>query len=227
MNKQDVVNTIERKGFDVPDFIYDNFDTTLLEAEIENDYYTVDEVKALVTDRINSLNKLGYNISADQIIEYTILEGTHPTAGIKSVAENKYKFVIAKLAARRKNDKYLNTIIYHELCHILQLEFLFNNTLLYYEDNKLKGAPDRLDLINRLYVENKGHTDLWYTYVNKVNKTLMINPPIEQELTNKDLVDIFLENTFKKEGFELDVDGFEDDFGYSKYLSEKGNTEHE
>ena len=40
MTRQEVI-----KGFDVPDFIYDNFDTTLLEAGTENDYYTVDEEK--------------------------------------------------------------------------------------------------------------------------------------------------------------------------------------
>ena len=214
MTRQEVI-----KGFDVPDFIYDNFDTTLLEAGTENDYYTVDEVKGLVIDRIKELNKLGYNLSADQIVEYELLEGTHPTAGVKSVAENKYKFVIAKLAARRKNDKYLNTIIYHELCHILQLEFLFDNGVLFYHDHKLKGDPDRIDVVNSMYKENGGHTTLWYTYVNKINKALLINPPLDKELTNKDLSDIFLESIFKKEGIDLDMDGFEDDFGYAKYLS--------
>lgn len=203
---------MERKGFDIPDFIYDAFDIALLEAGAENDYYTVDEIKTLVSQRIKELNKLGYNISAEQIVEYVIQDTTAITAGIKSVSENKYKFVIAKIAARRKNDKYLNTIIYHELCHMLQLEFLFNNDILYYVDNKLK--TDDLERATRLFLDNAAHTDLWYAYANKINKALLINPPIEKELTNKDLSDIFLESIFSKEGVELDFDGCEDDFGY-------------
>lgn len=185
-----------------------------MEAGAENDYYTTDEVKALVAERIKELNKLGYSISADQIVEYVIQDTTAITAGIKSVSENKYKFVIAKLAARRKNYKYLNTIIYHELCHVLQLEFLFNNDILYYADNKLK--TDDLERATRLLLDNTAHTDLWYAYANKINKALLINLPIEKELTNKDLSDIFLESMFTREGIELDFDGFEDDFGYNK-----------
>ena len=110
-------------------------------------------------------------------------------------------------------------ILYNELCHILQLEFLFDNGILFYYDNKLKGDPDRIDVVNSMYKENGGHTTLWYTYVNKINKALLINPPLDKELTNKDLSDIFLESIFKKEGIDLDMDGFEDDFGYAKYLS--------
>ena len=122
----------ERKGFLIPDFIYDTFNLSLLEADNDNDYYTIEELKVLVSDRIKELNRLGYTVSADQILEYEIINTTDITAGIKSVSDKQYKFVIAKLAARRKNEKYLNTIIYHELCHMLQLEFLFNNDLIFY-----------------------------------------------------------------------------------------------
>lgn len=122
----------ERKGFVIPDFIYDTFDLSLLEAGQDNDYYTIEELKVLVSDKIKELNKLGYKVSAEQILEYEIRDTTDITAGVKSVSDKQYKFVIAKLAARRKNEKYLNTIIYHELCHMLQLEFLFNNGLIFY-----------------------------------------------------------------------------------------------
>ena len=107
----------ERKGFVIPDFIYDTFNLSLLEAGQDNDYYTIEELKVLVADRIKELNRLGYKVSADQILEYEIINTTDITAGIKSLSDKQYKFVIAKLAARRKNEKYLDTIIYHELCH--------------------------------------------------------------------------------------------------------------
>ena len=193
----------ERKGFVIPDFIYDTFNLSLLEAGQDNDYYTIEELKVLASDRIKELNRLGYKVSADQILEYEIRDTTDITAGIKSVSDKQYKFVIAKLAARRKNEKYLNTIIYHELCHMLQLEFLFNNDLIFYASGKLNGNIAKSDLVNNLLLNNSGHTDLWHAFAHELNIKLFINPPVEKELSDKDLSDIFLENIFKKEGFEI------------------------
>ena len=193
----------ERKGFVIPDFIYDTFNLSLLEAGQDNDYYTIEELKVLVSDRIKELNRLGYKVSADQILEYEIRDTPDITAGIKSVSDKQYKFVIAKLVARRKNEKYLNTIIYHALCHMLQLEFLFNNDLIFYVNGKLNGNIAKSDLVNNLLLNNSGHTDLWHAFAHELNIKLFINPPVEKELSDKDLSDIFLESMFKKEGFEI------------------------
>ena len=193
----------ERKGFVIPDFIYDTFNLSLFEAGQDNDYYTIEELKVLVADRIKELNRLGYKVSADQILEYEIRDTTNIIAGIKSVSDKQYKFVIAKLAARKKNEKYLNTIIYHELCHMLQLEFLFNNDLIFYANGKLNGNIAKSDLVNNLLLNNGGHTDLWRAFAHELNIKLFINPPVEKELSDKDLSDIFLENIFKKDGFVI------------------------
>ena len=193
----------ERKGFVIPDFIYDTFNLSLLEAGQDNDYYTIEELKVLVADKIKELNRLGYKVSADQILECEIRDTTNIIAGIKSVSDKQYKFVIAKLATRKKNEKYLNTIIYHELCHMLQLEFLFNNDLIFYASGKLNGNIAKSDLVNNLLLNNGGHTDLWHAFAHELNIKLFINPPVEKELSDKDLSDIFLESIFKKEGFEI------------------------
>ena len=193
----------ERKGFVIPDFIYDTFNLSLLEAGQDNDYYTIEELKVLVADKIKELNRLEYKVSADQILECEIRDTADITAGIKSVSDKQYKFVIAKLATRKKNEKYLNTIIYHELCHMLQLEFLFNNDLIFYASGKLNGNIDKSDLVNNLLLNNGGHTDLWRAFAHELNIKLFINPPVEKELSDKDLSDIFLESIFKKEGFEI------------------------
>ena len=193
----------ERKGFVISDFIYDTFNLSLLEAGQDNDYYTIEELKVLASDRIKELNRLGYKVSADQILEYEIRDIPDITAGINSVSDKQYKFVIAKLVARRKNEKYLNTIIYHELCHMLQLDFLFNNDLIFYANEKLNGNIAKSDLVNNLLLNNSGHTDLWHAFAHELNIKLFINPPVEKELSDKDLSDIFLESMFKKEGFEI------------------------
>ena len=201
-NNVEVMN-MERKGFVIPDFIYDTFNLSLFEADQCSDYYIIEELKVLVSNRIKELNRLGYKVSADQILEYEIRDTTDITAGIKSVSDRQYKFVLAKFAARRKNEKYINTIIYHELCHMLQLEFLFNNNLIFYINEKLNGSIDRQDLVNSLLLNNGGHTDLWHVFAHELNTKLSINPPVEKELSDKDLSDIFLESIFKKEGFEI------------------------
>ena len=57
---------MERKGFVIPDFIYDTFNLSLLEADQDNNYYTIEELKVLVSDRIK---KEGFEIP-DEITDY-------------------------------------------------------------------------------------------------------------------------------------------------------------
>ena len=86
---------------------------------------------------------------------------------------------------------------------MLQLEFLFNDNLIFYVNGKLNDNRDKSDLVNNLLLNNGGHTDLWHAFAHELNTKLSINPPVEKELSDKDLSDIFLENIFKKDGFVI------------------------
>ena len=57
---------MERKGFVIPDFIYDTFNLSLLETDQDNDYYTIEELKVLVSDKFK---KEGFEIP-DEITDY-------------------------------------------------------------------------------------------------------------------------------------------------------------
>ena len=57
---------MERKGFVIPNFIYDTFNLSLLEADQNNDYYTIEELKVLVPDKFK---KEGFEIP-DEITDY-------------------------------------------------------------------------------------------------------------------------------------------------------------
>ena len=57
---------MERKGFVIPDFIYDTFNLSLLETDQDNDYYTIEELKVLVSDKFK---KEGFEIP-DEIADY-------------------------------------------------------------------------------------------------------------------------------------------------------------
>ena len=196
------------KGFKVPDFITDKFDLPLYE-ETADDYYTVEEFRQEVEKRIAKLATLGssYVISPKIITKYIIKDTTDITAGTKSIAEHEYLFVIAKLAARKKNERFLDTIIYHELCHILQVEFLLDNGMLFYsEEGVLTGNVENKMQVYRWYLADGYHTELWYAFVDKINAAFAIDPPVDKVLSDKDITDIFLESTFNNSTFEIPSD---------------------
>ena len=196
-----------KKDFIVDDaFIWDKFGLPSLVEDVEsNDFYTELEVREEISKRIDSINSLGFRLRLGQIAEIEIRDTTDITAGIQPIADHTYKFVIAKLVARKRNDKYLDTIIYHELCHMLQIEFLFNKGLFYYDENgKLRGLESERDYIESVYKVNNRHTAIWYAFVRRVNANLAVNPPVAKELDHDDLVDIFLENFYREDSFEIE-----------------------
>ena len=206
---------MEAKDFVKDDFlsdtIVDNFDLLLYEDSL-NDFYTVEEFRQEVIKRVIELNKIGYDFSAQQIVDYLFTDETDPTAATQSIAPNKYRFRIAKLAARKRNERFLDNIIYHELCHMLQLDYLFYSGMILYVEGKLKRNPKYREQVNSWLKADDGHTPLWYVFVHKVNAALAVNPPIDNVLNAKDLSDIFLENTFKPEYEDFEFDGFFDYF---------------
>ena len=115
------------KEFRLDDLLWDEFDLPLEEGVSPADFLTLDEIKAELAKRIRELNKLNYGISFEQIVQYELRDSKETTAGIKPIADHKYLFVISKYAARKRNEKYFDMIFYHELCHILQFEYLFNS----------------------------------------------------------------------------------------------------
>ena len=211
------------KELTLDDLIWDEFNIPL-EEDISSEYYTIDEIKREVEKRIAELNRLGYKFSANQVVRYAFLNHNRTIAGTNSVDNHKYVFAMSKQAARKKNAKYLDTIIYHELCHMLQLEYLFDNELVYYKNGKRINAEEDQGIIDDLLGKD-GHTTFWQIFANKINRVLLINPPVAARLDDKDVSDIFLEGTFTSKDVEFDFDGFWDDFGYIDYLKRNGKLD--
>ena len=106
--------------------IWDKFDLPLYEDTDDRRFLTISEFKLEVDKRIKKLAALGskYLISQDCQIEYEFINHGDSVACIEPVGKHRYLFKVADLAARKRNEKYLDAIIYHELCHILQIETL-------------------------------------------------------------------------------------------------------
>lgn len=195
----------EQEWIDIEDsLLVDSFDIPL-DENIDNDYYyTLEEIKSLVNDRIKILQTLGYNFQSAQIVQYEIKDTTDIVAATKSVTNNKYLIVLSKYAMRRHNDHYLDSIIYHELSHILQLEHLFNIGMIAYRNNKLQADPDSIDFVMQMLYTNAGHTSLWRMFANRIDRLLPVNPPIADKLSTEDVSDILLESIYNYEYIDID-----------------------
>ena len=196
----------------------DEFSLPIIEG-IADDYYTVDEIKQEVIDRITKLATLStrFSISIDSIIKYEFIENTNTNknlAEVEPVDTNKYVFRITRQTARKRNEKYLDTIIYHELCHILQVDFLLSTNILYFDSNKLCYDKAQEDIVNFMYEADDGHTKLWYSFVKLVNAALAVNPPVDRFFNaNADISDTLLESTFNRDVGIVYNRAFTDDFG--------------
>lgn len=203
---------MKEKDFILDDLIWDDFNLPLEEEIDSSDYLTLEEIKVELSKRINELNKLGYGISLNQIAKYEVRDDKRTTAGIKPIAEHEYLFVISKYAARKKNEPYFDMIFYHELCHILQIEYLLNSEFIYYSDTKLLPDPDKKEYVYSMLKADGGHTPLWQMFVNKLNRVLKISPPIASVPNNDELADIFSENFYETDNEDFEFDGFYDYF---------------
>ena len=179
--------------------IWDKFDLPLYEDVRDNHFLTISDIKQEVDKRLAKLATLGdlYTVSKECNIEYEITKNTNKTACIEPIGEHKYLFKIDHLAARKKNEKYFDTVIYHELCHILQIEVLVDIGLMDYEDGTLGYKTSDKAAVEELFYKNDFHTTVWYSLIGKVNSAFNINPPISRFLAPDTEIDLFLESTFK------------------------------
>lgn len=196
----------------------DEFDLPLCEEAVD-DFYTVSELKQEVEKRILKLAALSttYVLSTESIIRYEIdgLSNAKAVAEIEPVDTNRYVFRMSKQAARKSYEKYFDTIIYHELCHALQVDLLIGAHILYFEDGELCYDIDQKELVDFLYEADDGHTKLWYSFVKIVNAALVINPPVDRFFNvDIDVSDAFLESTFSRDKIVIHDRAFTDDFGW-------------
>ena len=183
----------------------DTFELPVYE-EILDRFYTAIEIKQEVNKRIVELATLGsiYTIPIEYIAECKIIDNAEAIATIELIGEHRYQFTLSKTIARKENERFLDTIIYHELCHILQVEALITMNVLKFIDGELCYNPEEREAAQALYDKADGHTALWYMYVDQVNRMLVVNPPVTRFFNSadlKDASDIFLEDTFTKKNW--------------------------
>ena len=180
---------------------WDKFNLPLLEAANDTSFYTINEFKQEVDKRIKKLITAGsrYSVLQRCQIKYEFIEYGDRHACIEPTAgEHNYSFKIVNVVARKRNEKYLDTLIYHELCHIVQIETLVDIGLMEYDSTGvLSYHASNKDAVATLFFKNDFHTVLWDSLAWEVNSVLKVNPPIAKFLDPEAEVDLFLESTFK------------------------------
>ena len=155
---------------------------------------SAEEFKKEVCKRIGKLHEIGLNlIEPGQIVEFKTISGKKIVAGVKPIDNWQYEFVIAEAALRRSKAKYLDTIIYHELCHILQINYSQNTGALFFLNDEMRAAEGKDEFLRYAYELNRGHTWLWQSFADKVNQRLRPEPQVSQLLDDDSLHDL-LEN---------------------------------
>lgn len=178
------------KGIYVSPIITDTFGLKLPLEEQNDSLVTLDEFIQQVKECINKVNQINFKISFNEIDHFEILSGTNIVAGITAIGDSKYIFSINKAMLRNKCRYLFDTIIYHELCHILQLDYLFMTDFISFNTKtKLIDILYKdIVLVKKFLTDNGGHTIFWRGFANKINKLLKPVPPVgitlDQENTN-------------------------------------------
>jgi hypothetical protein len=196
---------------------FSDFFSLPLCEESASDCYTVAEIRHEVEERIVKLAAINpaCMLSVESILKYEIgnLKTPNATAELEPVSTHKYIFRISKAAARKCYEKYLDTIIYHELCHVLQVDSLIAAHILYFDTGELYYDRSQKEIVNLLYEADGGHTKLWYSFVKSANAALVINPPVDRLFdVNLDISDVFLEDTLCRDKVIVHHRVFADDF---------------
>ena len=118
---------------------------------------------------INNLIEIGFNINKEDFIFYKtpmIKEAGYLEPKSK---DNKYKLVLSSYILK-DSPEILNNIIYHELCHYLQLEKGIEDGIIVFQNNKMV-----INSLNKNYTDYLGHGKIFIYFADKINRTLNIN----------------------------------------------------
>ena len=105
----------------------------------------------------------------------------------------------------------LVSTVYHELCHVYQLNKLFSERIMFYDYVILDVAAvheEDTDLLKAHLNDNGGHTVYWQELADKINATIKPAKKITAYLTES--IENIKPELFEADYFRLNFDGFYD-----------------
>lgn len=186
----------------------DIFGKKVLSENLSEEYC---DLQAILDYCINEIKiKLGIALNKNKITEYQIVN--HEDAGNLLVCEqDEYILLINEKILDKKEN--LISIIYHELCHLYQLEKLFKEKIIFwnYDSDCVSANDQNIEIAEKHLNVNNGHTEYWQELADKINNVLKPAYLIKAYLTSDEHKAIFSE-AVDFDYFNLDFDGFSDSF---------------
>lgn len=155
---------------------------------------------------INDVNKLE-NIHENKIVNCQLM-ATEDAANLLIVGQDQYTLLINKRIL--KNKDFLKAVIYHELCHLYQLERLFKEKVIFwnYDIDRLSASEQKVDSAIKHLNQNGGHTGYWQKLADRINSEIKPIIPVKAFLSDKDKQQFF--EALDINYFDLNFNGFKD-----------------
>lgn len=168
------------KGFyDTPEEL---FGCSVNEALTNVDFGDIEDVVVRCADNIK--NKLGINLDIGCVDSIQFANLADFAAHLMITERDQYTLVVHpnKIA----DEDALESTIYHELCHMYQLNKLFTEGVMFYNRVSRGVEPTRKeygDLLRAHLNDNNGHTVYWQELADKINTVIKPAKKITAYLT--------------------------------------------
>lgn len=193
------------KGFyDTPESL---FGYSIKEALTNVDF---GEIENILTECVNNIKtKLGITLNKNSIedIQFVNLD----TYAAQLMVSGQDRYILLINPNKIESEDALVSTIYHELCHVYQLNKLFTERIMFYDYAILDVAAvheEDTDLLKAHLNDNGGHTVYWQELADKINVTLKPAKKITAYLTES--IEHIKPEPFEADYFRLNFDGFYD-----------------
>ena len=193
------------KGFyDTPEMLFGN---SITEALDEIDFGVIEDI---VADCITTIKtKLSIELDQRNIESIQFINIDKYAAALQVVGQ--YKYLLLINPAKIPSKEALISSIYHELCHMYQLDRLFKERIIFYDyikDDITTADEDSSNIALSHLNTSGGHTEYWQELADKINNS--INPEIKITAYLTEEVELAKAELFEEDYFKLDFTGFYD-----------------
>lgn len=193
------------KGFyDTPESL---FGYSINEALTNVDF---GDIENILTECINNIKtKLGITLNKNSIEDIQFVNLDKYAAQLMVSGQDRYILLINP--NKIDSEDALVSTVYHELCHVYQLNKLFSERIMFYDYVILDVAAvheEDTDLLKAHLNGNGGHTVYWQELADKINTAVKPTKKITAYLTES--IENIKPELFEADYFRLNFDGFYD-----------------
>lgn len=197
------------KGFtDARETLFvDASSSTVSEALAGIDFSNIDHI---LTECINTIKtKLGIVINKNSIEDIQFYNQVDFAAQLMITGQDRYLLLVNTNKINTEDE--LVSTVYHELCHVYQLNKLFTEKLMAYDyfiNDVSAMSEEAVGLLQTHLNINGGHTKYWQELADKINT--MLNPAVKISAYLNESIENIRAEFFEEDYFRVDFDGFYD-----------------